>query len=108
GRFPTVTAPNPEDPDAFRLAIALAEETGANLLLATDPDCDRLGVAVRDAAGGFKLLTGNQIGCLLLEYLLSRGALPEDAFVVRSIVSAPLADRIAAQYGVEMRQVLTG
>lgn len=108
GRFPTVTAPNPENPDAFRLAIALAEETGANLLLATDPDCDRLGVAVRDAAGGFKLLTGNQIGCLLLEYLLSRGALPEDAFVVRSIVSSPLADRIAAQYGVEMRQVLTG
>ena len=110
GAFPTVSAPNPENADAFALAIRLAEKTGANLLLATDPDCDRLGVAVRGAGGGFTLLTGNQIGCLLLEYLLdqAQGSLRGDAFVVKSIVSSPLADRIAAHYGVELRQVLTG
>lgn len=78
--FPTVKAPNPEDPNAFTLAIKLADEVGAEVCFATDPDCDRLGVAVRDHDGKFRLLTGNQIGCLMLHYILStkkaNGTLP--------------------------------
>ncbi len=110
--FSTVSAPNPEAPDAFKLAIKLANEKGADVILATDPDSDRLGVAVRDEHGEFTVLTGNQIGALMLEYLLStlkaRGALPENALVVRSIVSSRLADTICAAYGVEIEEVLTG
>ena len=108
--FPTVSAPNPEDPDAFRLAFALAEQVGGDLALATDPDCDRLGVAVKNENGRFSVLSGNQIGCLLLSYLLERDAdnLPSDGFIVRSLVSTPLADKIAAAYGIEAREVLTG
>ncbi len=108
GNFPTVAAPNPEDPDAFTFAKELADIYGANLMLATDPDCDRLGVAVRKPDGQFALLSGNQIGCLLLEYILSQKKLTGDEFVVRSIVSSPLADKIAKAYGVAMRTVLTG
>lgn len=112
GAFPTVHAPNPEDPDAFRLAIALAEEKGARVCLATDPDADRLGVAVRRTDGGWSVLTGNQIGSLLLEHLLSahraQGTLPANGAAVKSIVSTRLADAIAARYGVEMVNVLTG
>ncbi len=110
--FSTVSAPNPEAPDAFTLAIKLANENGADVILATDPDSDRLGVAVRDENGAFTVLTGNQIGALMLEYLLSalkeRGGLPENALVVRSIVSSRLADSICAAYGVEIAEVLTG
>ncbi len=106
--FPTVSAPNPENQEAFDLAIPLANQHKADLILATDPDCDRLGVAVRKHDSQFTLLTGNQIGCLLLEYLLSTRQTPPDAFVVKSIVSSPLADAIAAAHGVEMRNVLTG
>ena len=101
GAFPTVHAPNPEDPDAFRLAIALAEEKGARVCLATDPDADRLGVAVRRTDGGWSVLTGNQIGSLLLEHLLSahraQGTLPANGAAVKSIVSTRLADAIAAR-----------
>ena len=110
--FSTVSAPNPEAPDAFKLAIKLANEKGADVILATDPDSDRLGVAVRDERGEFTVLSGNQIGALMLEYLLStlkeRGALPANALVVRSIVSSRLADTICAAYGVEIEEVLTG
>ncbi len=110
--FSTVSAPNPEAPDAFTLAIKLANEKGADVILATDPDSDRLGVAVRDENGEFTVLTGNQIGALMLEYLLSslkeRGELPASALVVRSIVSSRLADTICAAYGVEIEEVLTG
>lgn len=109
GHFPGLSAPNPENPEAFRLAIARANAEGANLILATDPDCDRLGVAVRDHSGQFCILSGNEIGCLLLEHILTvRAPLPADAFAVKSIVSSLLADRIAAAHGVQMRQVLTG
>ncbi|MDL2235002.1 phospho-sugar mutase [Christensenellaceae bacterium OttesenSCG-928-L17] len=112
GLFPTVAAPNPEDPNAFYLAEVLANQTGANTLLATDPDSDRLGVAVRLPNGTFATLTGNQIGCLLIEYILSslqeKNALPKNALVVKSIVSTRLADAICAQYGVEIQDVLTG
>ena len=112
GAFPTVHAPNPEDPDAFRLAIQLAERTGAHVCLATDPDADRLGVAVKKHDGRWAVLTGNQIGCLLLEHLLGalseQGRLPKNGVVIKSIVSTRLADAIAARYGVEMVDVLTG
>ncbi|MGI6162060.1 MAG: phospho-sugar mutase [Christensenellales bacterium] len=108
--FSTVKSPNPEDPDAFRLAFKLAREKGANVVIATDPDCDRLGVAVKDGEE-FRVLTGNQIGCLLLDYLLARLAkkgMPEDAFAVKSIVSGAMADKIAAAYGIRLDSVLTG
>lgn len=109
GHFPGLSAPNPENPEAFALAIAQANAEGANLILATDPDCDRLGVAVRDHSGQFRILSGNEIGCLLLEHVLTvRAPLPADAFAVESIVSSLLAVRIAAAHGVQMRQVLTG
>lgn len=112
GDFPTVKAPNPEDPAAFTLASALADRVGADVILATDPDSDRLGAAVRRGDGGFTVLTGNQIGSLLLHYLLSSmaagGTLPKDGLVVKSIVSTRMADAICAHYGVEIRDVLTG
>ena len=110
--FPTVQAPNPEDPDAFTLARALADKVGADVILATDPDADRLGVAVREKNGAFTVLTGNQIGCLLLNHILSslyaQGKLPENALVVKSIVSSRLADAICARYHVQIEDVLTG
>ena len=108
GDFPTVSAPNPEMPEAFDLSRRLADQVGADLLLATDPDCDRLGLALRQPDGGFLTLTGNQIGCLLLDYLLAHTQIRPGDFVVRSLVSTPMADRIAARYGVECRSVLTG
>lgn len=125
GGFPTVKLPNPEFPEAFRLGIALAEKTGADIVVATDPDSDRAGVAVRDrnhrlapqftaenSIGDFLVLTGNQVGALLMEYLLAArkkaGAIPANGFTVRSIVSTRLTDRIAQEYGVEMKLVPTG
>ncbi|MBQ3662571.1 MAG: phospho-sugar mutase [Clostridia bacterium] len=112
GAFPTVTAPNPENPDAFKLAFALAEEKGATVILATDPDADRLGIAVKTTEGKWMLLTGNQIGSLLLEHIISErsktGTLPKNAVAVKSIVSTQLARVIAERNGVEMEDVLTG
>lgn len=112
GTFPTVTAPNPEDPTAFRLAIALAEKVRARVCLATDPDADRLGVAVKTANNEWVTLTGNQIGCILLEHILStmsaQGKLPENGVVIKSIVSTRLADAICKAYGVELENVMTG
>lgn len=112
GRFPTVTAPNPEDPGAFRLAIALAEEKGARVCLATDPDADRLGVAVKTKQNEWLTLAGNQIGCILLEHILSsmsrQNRLPDNGVVIKSIVSTRLADAICAAYGVSLENVLTG
>lgn len=112
GRFPTVTAPNPEDPNAFRLAIALAEKAGARVCLATDPDADRLGVAVKTKGDEWVTLTGNQIGCILLEHILSslnrQRRLPKNGVVIKSIVSTRLADAICAAYGVALENVMTG
>lgn len=110
GEFPTVSAPNPEDPHAFDLAIPLAEQVGATVCLATDPDADRLGAAVKTQDGSWKLLSGNQIGCLLLYAVCEakKHALQAGAFAVRSVVSTPLADRIAKDHGVAMVEVLTG
>ncbi len=112
GHFPTVTAPNPEDPNAFRLAIALAEEKGARVCLATDPDADRLGIAVKTRSDEWLTLTGNQIGCILLEHILSsmsrQKRLPDNGVVIKSIVSTRLADAISAAYGVTLENVMTG
>lgn len=112
GNFPTVTAPNPEDPAAFRLAIPLAEKVGASVVFGTDPDCDRLGAAVRDGAGVFHTLTGNQIACLMLYHILTslkeKGTLPKNGAVVKSVVSTELARAICDDFGVAMVEVLTG
>ncbi len=111
GNFPTAPYPNPEIRQAFTCALKLAEVVKPNLLLATDPDCDRVGIAVRQD-NEYVLLTGNETGCLLLEYILScrraNGTLPESPVVVKTIVTSDLATRIAEKYGCEMREVLTG
>ncbi|MCR5296960.1 MAG: phospho-sugar mutase [Clostridiales bacterium] len=110
--FSTIKVPNPEDPGAYELAFRKAEEVGASVIFATDPDCDRLGVAVKDGAGEWHLLSGNQIGCVLLHYILSSrkkaGTLPKDGAAVKSIVSTSLANKICASYGVDIFETLTG
>ena len=110
--FSTVKKPNPEDPAAFDMAIALGKKQGADLLIAIDPDSDRLGAAVRQPSGDYQLLTGNQIAAILLDYILSakqrKNDLPENAAVVKSIVSSEFATAIAKEYNVEMINVLTG
>ena len=112
GAFPTVTAPNPEDPAAFKYAIPLADEVGASVVFGTDPDCDRMGVVVRDSEGVFHTLTGNQIGCLLLSHVLEqkkqRGELPANGAICKSIVSTNMARAIAAAYGLVCYDTLTG
>lgn len=112
GRFPTVSAPNPEDPAAFALAIPLANEVGATTVFGTDPDCDRLGAAVRDEQGIFHTLTGNQIACLMLDHILKsrqeKGILEKNGAVVKSVVSTELARAICDHYGVKLFDVLTG
>lgn len=110
--FTTVQSPNPEEHSAFEYAIRLGEKEGADLLVATDPDADRLGAAVRQPDGSYKVLTGNQIGALMIQYILeahqSRGTLPENAAVLKSIVSSELPAAIAESYGATMINVLTG
>lgn len=110
--FPTVRVPNPEEAEAFSLAIPLARKVGATVVFGTDPDCDRLGVAIRDGEGVFHTLTGNQIGCLLLHHILSgmkhRGTLPENGAVLKSIVSTELARTLCQAYGVALFDTLTG
>ncbi len=110
--FSTIKVPNPEDPGAYTLAFQLAEKVGASVIFATDPDCDRLGVAVKDGAGEWHLLTGNQIGCVMLHYILSSkqkaGKLPKNGAAVKSIVSTSLANRICEHFGVKMSETLTG
>ncbi|MGB4648585.1 MAG: phospho-sugar mutase, partial [Acetivibrionales bacterium] len=107
--FSTVRYPNPEEKDAFKLAIELAMKEDVDLIIGTDPDCDRVGVVVRNSAGEYVVLTGNQIGCLLMEYILSQkkaaGNLPENGFVVKTIVTSELSRRIADHYGVELIEV---
>ena len=113
GNFPTVSYPNPESAEAFQLGLKLGREKNADLVLATDPDADRLGVYVRDAKSGEYIpLTGNMSGALLCEYVLSQkkaaGQIPEDAQVVKSIVTTNLLDAVAKNYGCRLISVLTG
>ncbi len=107
GRFPTCPKPNPELPEALALGIAAAKERQADLLIATDPDCDRVGVAVRDRDGEYRILTGNEVGLLLLERLLQKTKV-KDPVCVKTIVTSDLAFAIAKNYGAELREVLTG
>ncbi len=112
GEFPTVSYPNPEDIKAFELAIALAKEKDADVVMATDPDADRLGVLAKTKEGDYKALTGNNIGMLLMDYILGQkkanGVLPENGAVVGTIVSTYMARPIAKTYGVDLMEVLTG
>ena len=112
GEFPTVAVPNPENKEALTMAISLANKIGANVVFGTDPDCDRLGVAIRDDSGEFVGLTGNQVGALLLEYILMRlvqdKKLPENAVAIKSFVSTNLAQAICASYGVELVETPVG
>lgn len=112
GNFPTVSYPNPEDPAALKMAIALAEKEGADILMATDPDADRFASAVKDDNGKMHLITGNQMGALFTDYLCLTakefGVMPTKPAIVRSIVTSHLCDRIAKSYGVESFECLTG
>lgn len=108
GTFPTVAFPNPEEPGALDLAHDLASAIDADLVLANDPDTDRLAASVPDPGGSWRPLTGNQIGCLLAEFLLTHRDDSQDGFVVNSIVSSPLLNRIAKAHGVTSAQSLTG
>lgn len=112
GNFPTCPYPNPEIFEALRLGLELAEKEGADLMLATDPDADRVGIAMKCPDGTYELVSGNEVGALLLDYIcagrIEKGTMPERAVAVKSLVSTPLADAIAKHYGVEMRNVLTG
>lgn len=110
--FPTVKVPNPEDKATFALALELCKEKPAELIIASDPDCDRLGCAIKDEKGDYHFLTGNQIGALLLEYLLSRlkanGKLPSNGVMIKTIVTSDLGKKVAAFYGIPTIETLTG
>ena len=112
GHFPTCPYPNPEIREAMALGMEYAKKTNADLLLATDPDCDRVGIAVRNKNGEYTLLSGNEVGLLLLDYICAQrvrhGKMPQEPVMVKTIVTMDLAERIAAHYGVETRNVLTG
>ena len=113
GDFPTVDYPNPEDPKAFNLALELAKEKDADIVLATDPDADRLGVYAKDSkTGEYKSFTGNMSGLLIAEYELSqkqeRNLIPANGVLIKTIVSSNLADSIAKNYNIELKEVLTG
>jgi phosphoglucomutase len=111
-QFSTVKSPNPEEREAFALAIALGEKTGAELLLGTDPDCDRVGAVVKDRSGEYIVLNGNQTGAILAEYLLesltARGALPANPVVIKTIVTSELGAVVARHYGADVLNTLTG
>lgn len=110
--FSTVAMPNPEQPDALKMGIDLADKLGSDIVIGTDPDCDRMGIAIRDDKGKFVLLNGNQIGAMLMDYILARhkedNTLPKNSAVVKTIVTTRLADKIAKSYGAAVFDVLTG
>lgn len=112
GNFPTVKKPNPEYAEVFTLGIKIADNVGSDLIIATDPDSDRVGVMARGKAGEFETITGNQMGALLIDYIIKQkkatGTLPAGAFCVKSIVSTDMANRICEVRGVELHEVLTG
>lgn len=112
GTFPTVKKPNPEYAEVFRLGIEKADKVGSDLVIATDPDSDRVGVVTRQKDGTFKTISGNQMGALLLDYVIrarrATGTLPEGAFAIKSIVSTDMVTKIAAVQGVKLYDVLTG
>ena len=112
GYFTTCPYPNPEIFEALEKGLNLAKEVGADLMLATDPDADRVGIAMKCPDGSYELVSGNEMGALLLDYIcagrIEKGTMPKNPVAVMSIVSTPLAEKIAENYGVELRQTLTG
>lgn len=112
GNFPTCPYPNPEIKEAMALGMEYARKENADLLLATDPDCDRVGIAVKDSNGDYKLLSGNETGMLLLDYVASQrqknGTMPKNPVMVKTIVTIDMAERIAEHYGIKTVNVLTG
>ena len=112
GNFPTCPYPNPEIKEALALGLDYARKTNADILIATDPDCDRVGIAVKDKKGEFVLLTGNEVGFLLLDFIASmrikHNAMPKDPVFVKTIVTSDLAEKIATSYGIRTINVLTG
>lgn len=112
GNFPTCPYPNPEIKEALELGLEYCKKYNADLMLATDPDCDRVGIAVKDKNGEYKLLSGNEVGILLLDYICSQkikhGKMPQNPIMVKTIVTMDLGEQIAKHYGVETRNVLTG
>ena len=112
GNFPTCPYPNPEIREAMETGLKLCDTVHPDLMLGTDPDCDRMGAAVPDGQGGYRLITGNEMGALLLDYICrvrkANGSMPENPVAVTTIVSTDLATPIAEKYGVELRRVLTG
>lgn len=112
GYFTTCSYPNPEIFEALKMGLELAKTTGADLMLATDPDADRVGIAMKCPDGSYELVSGNEMGVLLLDYIcagrIEKGTMPKNPVAVMSIVSTPLADLVAKNYGVELRHTLTG
>ncbi len=112
GNFPTCPFPNPEIKQVFEIGLEMNKTIGADIMLATDPDCDRVGIAVPDKSGELVLLSGNEVGAMLLNYLLSqrreKGTLPDSAIAVKSFVSTDLAEVIAAKYNCKFKNLLTG
>ena len=112
GDFPTVESPNPENKEGFKLAIGYAKECGADLIVGTDPDSDRVGILVKNDKGEYVTFTGNQVGTLLSEYILSalaeKDAVPKDGYTVKTIVTTNIIQAICDAYGIEMKEVLTG
>ena len=112
GYFTTAPYPNPEIFEALKYGLELAKKTGADLMLATDPDADRVGIAMKCPDGSYELVSGNEMGVLLLDYIcagrIEKGTMPKNQVAVKSIVSTPLADLVAKHYGVELRHTLTG
>ncbi|MGB1451262.1 MAG: phospho-sugar mutase, partial [Marinirhabdus sp.] len=112
GNFPTVRSPNPEEPEALKMAVALAEKVGGDIVVGTDPDCDRLGIAVRDGQGKMRLLNGNEAMVIMTYFLLKQhkenGTLNANAFVASTIVSTPMVRKVAEHFGVTYREGLTG
>ncbi|MBR7099124.1 MAG: phospho-sugar mutase, partial [Clostridia bacterium] len=112
GDFPTVQKPKPEYPEVFTLGIELANQVGSDLIIATDPDADRVGVMTRTPDGSFRTITGNQMGALLLDYIITAyketNTMPDEPYAVKSIVSTEMASRICRANGVQMFNVLTG
>ena len=110
--FSTVKSPNPEDKEGFELAIALAKKENVDLIIGTDPDCDRVGIVVRNKQGDYITMTGNQVGVLLTDYILSqkkqKGELPDNGVIIKTIVTSEMARAVTAHYNVEIMDVLTG
>ena len=112
GNFPTCPFPNPEIKEALAKGLELCEKVKPDLLLATDPDCDRVGIAVPDKDGNYVLFSGNEVGAMLLKYIcqerIAMGTMPKNPVAVKTIVTTDICKKIAAEYGVELREVLTG